>query len=242
MTETIGRCSGRRAFCSARRCLSASAWRQLGRNAGPDDKHCACGGGRGPEGSRCHLAHNVHADAPAFHRALADRPAAGGRRRAARRRCASSSRRSSGWAISPTARPTATGPSTARCPGPSCGCASATPSRCSLKNHEDSWMQHNVDFHAVTGPGGGGVATVADPGAEQGLHLQGAQPRPLRLSLRRADGRPAHRQRHVRADPGRAGRRPAAGRPRVLRDAGRDLHRGGVRHEGRAHRELRQAA
>src|SRR4051794_28208313 len=32
-----------------------------------------------------------------------------------------------------------------------------------LKNHEDSWMQHNVDFHAVTGPGGGGVATVADP-------------------------------------------------------------------------------
>ena len=94
----------------------------------------------------------------------------------------------------------------------------------SLKNHEDSWMQHNVDFHAVTGPGGGGVATVADPGAEQGLHLQGAQPRPLRLSLRRADGRPAHRQRHVWADPGGAGRRPAEGRPRVLRHAGRDLH------------------
>ena len=24
-----------------------------------------------------------------------------------------------------------------------------------LKNPEDSWMTHNVDFHAVTGPGGG---------------------------------------------------------------------------------------
>ncbi len=39
----------------------------------------------------------------------------------------------------------------------------------SLKNHEDSWMQHNVDFHAVTGPGGGGVATVADPGTTKGF-------------------------------------------------------------------------
>jgi nitrite reductase (NO-forming) len=33
-----------------------------------------------------------------------------------------------------------------------------------LKNHEDSWMQHNVDFHAVTGLHGGGHATIADPG------------------------------------------------------------------------------
>ena len=35
-------------------------------------------------------------------------------------------------------------------------------------------------------------------------------PGPLRLSLRHADGGRAHRQRHVRPDPGRAGRRPAA--------------------------------
>ena len=34
-----------------------------------------------------------------------------------------------------------------------------------LKNAADSMMAHNVDFHAVTGPGGGGVATVwATPG------------------------------------------------------------------------------
>ena len=47
----------------------------------------------------------------------------------------------------------------------------------------------------------------------QGLHVQGAEPRPLRLPLRRADGCSAYRQRHVWADPGRAGRRPAEGRP-----------------------------
>jgi nitrite reductase (NO-forming) len=35
-----------------------------------------------------------------------------------------------------------------------------------LKNAEDSWMPHNVDFHAVTGLHGGGHATMADPGAD----------------------------------------------------------------------------
>jgi nitrite reductase (NO-forming) len=46
----------------------------------------------------------------------------------------------------------------------------------SLKNHEDSWMPHNVDFHAVTGPGGGGVATVADPGATKGFTFKALKP------------------------------------------------------------------
>ena len=46
----------------------------------------------------------------------------------------------------------------------------------SLKNHEDSWMQHNVDFHAVTGPGGGGVATVADPGVTKGFTFKALNP------------------------------------------------------------------
>ncbi len=46
----------------------------------------------------------------------------------------------------------------------------------SLKNHEDSWMQHNVDFHAVTGPGGGGVATVTDPGATKGFAFKAMKP------------------------------------------------------------------
>ena len=46
----------------------------------------------------------------------------------------------------------------------------------SLKNHEDSWLQHNVDFHAVTGPGGGGVATVADPGVTKGFTFKALNP------------------------------------------------------------------
>jgi nitrite reductase (NO-forming) len=46
----------------------------------------------------------------------------------------------------------------------------------SLKNHEESWMQHNVDFHAVTGPGGGGVATVADPGQSKGFTFKALNP------------------------------------------------------------------
>lgn len=45
-----------------------------------------------------------------------------------------------------------------------------------LKNHEDSWMQHNVDFHAVTGPGGGGVATIADPGVTKGFTFKALNP------------------------------------------------------------------
>jgi nitrite reductase (NO-forming) len=46
----------------------------------------------------------------------------------------------------------------------------------SMKNADDSWMQHNVDFHAVTGPGGGGVATVADPGATKGFTFKALNP------------------------------------------------------------------
>jgi nitrite reductase (NO-forming) len=46
----------------------------------------------------------------------------------------------------------------------------------SLANRDDSWMQHNVDFHAVTGPGGGGVATVADPGESKGFTFKALNP------------------------------------------------------------------
>ncbi|HSK40990.1 MAG TPA: copper-containing nitrite reductase [Arenibaculum sp.] len=45
-----------------------------------------------------------------------------------------------------------------------------------MKNHEESWLQHNVDFHAVTGPGGGGVATVADPGDTKGFTFKALNP------------------------------------------------------------------
>jgi nitrite reductase (NO-forming) len=69
-----------------------------------------------------------------------------------------------------------------------------------MKNREDSWMIHNVDFHAVTGPGGGAHATLTDPGGQTGFTLS-PEARPVRLSLRDAHGRPAHRQWYVRDDP-----------------------------------------
>jgi nitrite reductase (NO-forming) len=38
-----------------------------------------------------------------------------------------------------------------------------------LHNEDDSAMMHNVDMHAVTGPGGGGVATETAPGDSHGF-------------------------------------------------------------------------
>ena len=74
------------------------------------------------------------------------------------------------------------------------------------------------------------------------VQVQGASAGPLCLSLRHADGGASHRQRHVRADPGRAGGRAAAGRPRILRDAGRDLYRGSVRPARQPGVQRREAA
>jgi nitrite reductase (NO-forming) len=45
-----------------------------------------------------------------------------------------------------------------------------------LKNADDSAMMHNVDFHAVTGPGGGAVATEAAPGEEKGFRFKPLNP------------------------------------------------------------------
>ena len=45
-----------------------------------------------------------------------------------------------------------------------------------LKNADDSVMMHNVDFHAVTGPGGGGIATMAAPGETRGFTFKALQP------------------------------------------------------------------
>jgi nitrite reductase (NO-forming) len=46
----------------------------------------------------------------------------------------------------------------------------------SLKNAPDSMMMHNVDFHAVTGPGGGAKATEAAPGEARGFEFKAMQP------------------------------------------------------------------
>lgn len=45
-----------------------------------------------------------------------------------------------------------------------------------LKNASDSTMMHSVDFHAVTGPGGGAVATQTLPGEETTFTFQALNP------------------------------------------------------------------
>ncbi|WP_298744632.1 multicopper oxidase domain-containing protein, partial [uncultured Brevundimonas sp.] len=45
-----------------------------------------------------------------------------------------------------------------------------------LTNAADSVMMHNVDFHAVTGPGGGAAATNANPGETQSFTFKALQP------------------------------------------------------------------
>ena len=45
-----------------------------------------------------------------------------------------------------------------------------------MKNAHDSTVSHNVDFHAVTGPGGGASATVAAPGESKGFSFKALNP------------------------------------------------------------------
>jgi nitrite reductase (NO-forming) len=45
-----------------------------------------------------------------------------------------------------------------------------------LQNDGDSKMMHNVDFHAVTGPGGGAKATDAAPGESRGFEFTAINP------------------------------------------------------------------
>ena len=45
-----------------------------------------------------------------------------------------------------------------------------------LKNDADSTMMHSVDFHAVTGPGGGSVATQTSPGGETHFTFKALNP------------------------------------------------------------------
>ncbi len=45
-----------------------------------------------------------------------------------------------------------------------------------LRNNAESMMNHNVDFHAVSGPHGGGMATDCAPGEEKGFSFKALKP------------------------------------------------------------------
>ena len=63
-----------------------------------------------------------------------------------------------------------------RVPGPFVRVRVGDTVECYFKNHEESWMAHNVDFHAVTGPGGGAVLTTAAPGEEYAFRFKALNP------------------------------------------------------------------
>lgn len=45
-----------------------------------------------------------------------------------------------------------------------------------LKNHKSSKVPHNIDMHAVTGPGGGGAATLTIPGGDSKFTFRALNP------------------------------------------------------------------
>lgn len=45
-----------------------------------------------------------------------------------------------------------------------------------LKNNPDSWYAHNIDLHAVTGPGGGAEVTTVAPGEEASFRFKALNP------------------------------------------------------------------
>ena len=93
-----------------------------------------------------------------------------------------------------------------------------------LANHPSSKMPHNIDLHAVTGPGGGAAGTFTAPGHESQIHVQALNPglyvyhcatAPVPMHV--ANGMYGM----ILVEPPEG---LALGRPRVLRDAGRLLH------------------
>lgn len=63
-----------------------------------------------------------------------------------------------------------------RVPGPMLRVRVGDTVKVSLKNHGESWLNHSVDFHAVTGPGGGAKATQTEPGADTGFTFKALKP------------------------------------------------------------------
>lgn len=61
-------------------------------------------------------------------------------------------------------------------PGPFIRARAGDTVEVTLKNAEDSTMFHSVDFHAVTGPGGGAVATQTEPGKHTGFSFKAMKP------------------------------------------------------------------
>jgi hypothetical protein len=128
-----------------------------------------------------------------------------------------------------------------KCPGPFIRCKVGDVVEIQYAN-KDKALAHNIDFHAVSGPGGGAPALFVEPEQKRTgtfkvrllsercvlshqcaspitsvlLFLADAVPRIVHLPLCRRPRPNPHRQRYVRPHPSRARRRPPTSRPRVL--------------------------
>lgn len=63
-----------------------------------------------------------------------------------------------------------------RVPGPMIRVRVGDTVELTLANAEDSMMPHNIDLHAVTGPGGGAEATLVMPGEAAGFRFKALKP------------------------------------------------------------------
>jgi len=63
-----------------------------------------------------------------------------------------------------------------RVPGPMIRVRVGDTVELTLANAEDSLLPHNIDLHAVTGPGGGGEATLVMPGETAGFRFKALHP------------------------------------------------------------------
>jgi nitrite reductase (NO-forming) len=61
-------------------------------------------------------------------------------------------------------------------PGPMLRVREGDTVKVTLKNDGESWLNHSVDFHAVTGPGGGAHATQTEPGGLTGFTFKAIKP------------------------------------------------------------------
>lgn len=61
-------------------------------------------------------------------------------------------------------------------PGPMLRVREGDTVKVTMANAADSWLYHSVDFHSVTGPGGGAVATQTEPGGENGFTFKAMKP------------------------------------------------------------------
>ena len=80
-----------------------------------------------------------------------------------------------------------------------------------LENHPDNKMPHNIDLHAVNGPGGGAAASLTAPGHTSVFSFKALNPGLFVYPVCHGTVVAMHVGNVIWSYPGRAERRPAQG-------------------------------